>query len=249
MRRWLLVLASAVMVTVGTASVAGASFGQAVGASTATWTVHFTGSGTSESDATINSSSSVCTDIEKSTTASDFSWTVTWHNVKLTSPASTGSITGILTGTAHESYKATVSKGCGDSSSCSKEIAFHADESSTGSNPAALIGKTSSVHRSNYNIVLDLISGADEEAECSSVDPADDGFYFAGTGLAPNATDPLAATARIPLTELRNSGKIIVLVRKGAFNYPTTTDCSDKGLGLTCSHDQTWSGTITMTRG
>ena len=78
---------------------------------------------------------------------------------------------------------------------------------------------------------------------------AEQGFYFAGNGTTPSATHPLAATAQIPLTELHHSGKIIVLVRKGAFNYPTTSDCSEQSLGLTCSHDQTWTGTLTMTRG
>ncbi len=44
-----------------------------------------------------------------------------------------------------------------------------------------LIGKTSAVHKTNYILVLDLISGADEDQECQSVDPQDGGFYFAGT--------------------------------------------------------------------
>ncbi len=241
-------MATAATVLAGSAPTAGASSDQPAGATGTTWTIQFTGSGTFNSDATLNASSAACTDKDTSTTESDFTWSVTWHNAKLRSPARTGPITGTLSGTTHESDKKTVSHGCGDSSSCSKEIAFHADESSAGDNPAALVGKTSSIHRSNYVLVLDLISGADEQAGCSSVDPKDDGFYFAGNGVTPSATDPLAATAQIPLSELAHSGKIIVLVKKGAFNYPTTTDCSDRGLGITCSHDQTWSGTITMTR-
>ena len=70
-----------------------------------------------------------------------------------------------------------------------------------------------------------------------------------GADVNADGGNPLAATAQIPLTELHHSGKIIVLVRKGAFNYPTTSDCSEQSLGLTCSHDQTWTGTLTMPRG
>ncbi len=158
-------------------------------------------------------------------------------------------MTGTLTGTTDESYKLKAGVGCGDSSTCSKDFPFQSDESSAGSNPAVLIGKTSTVHKANYILVLDLISGADEDQECQSVDPQDGGFYFAGTQPAPGATDPLAASAQIPLSELQRSGKIIVLVKKSPFAYPQSTDCSDDSLDLTCSHNQTWSGTITMTRG
>ena len=249
MRRWLLALLSAATLVAGSAQAAGASADQAAGTTTPTWTIQFTGSGTFHSSATLDESSGSCTNNETSSTESDFRWSVTWHNAKLASPAVTGPTTGILAGTTHESDRRTVSKGCGDSASCSKEIAFHADQSTDGDNPAALIGKTSSTHRSNYVLILDLIAGADEQAECSSADPQDQGFYFAGNGTTPSATDPLAATAQIPLAELHHAGKIIVLVQKGAFNYPTTSDCSEQSLGLTCSHDQTWSGTITMTRG
>jgi hypothetical protein len=222
--------------------------GNTAGATARTWTIQFTGSGSFDSNATQNSGSAQCTDVVTSATSSEFSWSVTWHNVSLVSPANTGNVTGTLTGTTHESYKQKAGRGCGDSSTCSKDLAFHADESSAGSNPAVLIGKTSSIHKGNYVLILDLISGADEDQECQSVDPNDGGFYFAGTQPSPGATDPLAASTQIPVSELQASGKIIVLVKKSPFAYPQSTDCSDTSLDLTCSHNQTWSGTITMTR-
>jgi hypothetical protein len=240
MRRWLVALATMAMVMTG--------LGNTAGATARTWTIQFTGSGSFDSNATQNSGSAQCTDVVTSATSSEFSWSVTWHNVSLVSPANTGNVTGTLTGTTHESYKQKAGRGCGDSSTCSKDLAFHADESSAGSNPAVLIGKTSSIHKGNYVLILDLISGADEEQECQSVDPNDGGFYFAGTQPSPGATDPLAASTQIPVSELQASGKIIVLVKKSPFAYPQSTDCSDTSLDLTCSHNQTWSGTITMTR-
>jgi hypothetical protein len=228
------------MLTAGVANIAGAT--------ARTWTIQFTGSGSFESNANENSGSAQCTDLATSATSSEFSWSVTWHGVALVSPATTGNVTGTLTGTIHESYKLKASRGCGDSSTCSKDFAFHADESLAGSNPAVLIGRTSPFHKTNYVLILDLISGADEDQGCQSVDPNDGGFYFAGTQPNPGANDPLAASAQIPLSEIQRSGKIIVLVKKSPFAYPQSTDCSDTSLDLTCSHNQTWSGTITMTR-
>jgi hypothetical protein len=61
-------------------------------------------------------------------------------------------------------------------------------------------------------------------------------------------TSLVAASAQVPLSELQHSGKIIALVKKSLFAYPQSTDCSDTRLDLTCPHNQTWSGTITMTR-
>jgi len=240
MRRWLVAVATMAMLTAGVANIAGAT--------ARTWTIQFTGSGSFESNANENSGSAQCTDLATSATSSEFSWSVTWHGVALVSPATTGNVTGTLTGTIHESYKLKASRGCGDSSTCSKDFAFHADESLAGSNPAVLIGRTSPFHKTNYVLILDLISGADEDQGCQSVDPNDGGFYFAGTQPNPGANDPLAASAQIPLSEIQRSGKIIVLVKKSPFAYPQSTDCSDTSLDLTCSHNQTWSGTITMTR-
>lgn len=240
MRRWLVVLATMAILMTGLANTAWAT-GR-------TWSIHFTGSGSFESNATQNNGSAQCTDVVTSATSSEFSWSVTWHNVALVSPSTTGNVTGTLTGTTHESYNQKAGRGCGDSSTCSKDFAFHADESSAGSNPAVLIGRTSPFHKTNYVLILDLISGADEDQGCQSVDPNDGGFYFAGTQPNPGATDPLAASAQIPLSELQHSGKIIALVKKSPFAYPQSTDCSDTSLDLTCSHNQTWSGAITMTR-
>ena len=240
MRRWLVVLATMAILMTGLANTALAT-GR-------TWSIHFTGSGSFESNATQNNGSAQCTDVVTSATSSEFSWSVTWHNVALVSPSTTGNVTGTLTGTTHESYNQKAGRGCGDSSTCSKDFAFHADESSAGSNPAVLIGRTSPFHKTNYVLILDLISGADEDQGCQSVDPNDGGFYFAGTQPNPGATDPLAASAQIPLSELQHSGKIIALVKKSPFAYPQSTDCSDTSLDLTCSHNQTWSGAITMTR-
>jgi hypothetical protein len=173
---------------------------------------------------------------------------VTWHHVVLASPAVAGSVTGQLTGTAHESDH---QQGCGTSRSCVKAIPFHADQGSAAGQPAVLTGKMSVAHKTNYVLILDLVASAEEGQACRANDPTDHGFFFAGTPNEENpaATDALAATAQIPLSEFRHAGKIIVLAKKTAFNYPQTTDCSDTALGITCSHNQTWSGTITMTHG
>jgi hypothetical protein len=47
-----------------------------------------------------------------------------------------------------------------------------------------------------------------------------------------------------------NCNKIVLVVHKGAFNFPTAgdEDCSDTTLGLKCSQSQSWSGTVTLTR-
>jgi hypothetical protein len=240
MRRWLVVVAAMTILMAGLANTAEATAKR--------WTIQFTGSGSFDSNANLNSGSAQCTNLATSATSSEFRWSVTWHNVVLVSPATAGNVTGTLTGMTHESYKLKASKGCGDNSTCSKDFAFHADESSAGSNPAVLIGRTSPLHKANYVLILDLISGADEDQGCQSVDPNDSGFYFAGTQPNPGANDPLAASAQIPLSELQRSGKIIVLVKKSPFAYPQSADCSDTSLDLTCSHNQTWTGTITMVR-
>ena len=220
------------------------------GAAGTTWTIKFTGSGTYQSYASLKLASSLCTSTTTSSTDSQFSWSVTWHNVVLSSPAVTGAITGQLSGTAHQSN---IQKGCGTSRNCSEAVPFQADESSDAEQPAALVGKTSSTHTANYVLTLDLLSSAAEMQKCESEDPNDHGFFFAGTpnkeNPGPVASDALVSITQIPLSELSHSGKIIVLAKKSAFSYPRTKDCSDKALGIECSHDQTWHGTITMTRG
>ena len=190
MRRWLAVVATVAMLMAGLANTAGAT--------ARTWTIQFTGSGSFESNASQNSGSAQCTDVTTSATSSEFSWSVTWHSVALVSPATTGNVTGTLTGTTHESYKLKAAVGCGDSSTCSKDFAFQSDESSAGSNPAVLIGKTSTIHKTNYLLVLDLISGADEDQECQSVDPQDGGFYFAVRNRPPVPRTRSPPAPRIP---------------------------------------------------
>jgi hypothetical protein len=221
---------------------------QQAGATSATWTVNFTGTGSYQSNATLKLASSLCTSTNTSRTDSKFSWSVTWHTVSLASPAVAGSVTGLLTGTAHQSDE---QKGCGTSRNCSEAVPFSADQSSAAEQPAILIGKGSVVHKTTYVLTLDLVASAAQMQKCQANDPNDHGFYFAGTPNKenPSATDALAASAQIPLSELQHAGKIIVLAKKTAFNYPQTTDCSDTALGITCAHEQAWSGTITMTRG
>ncbi len=72
------------------------------------------------------------------------------------------------------------------------------------------------------NIILDLLTFSDQSAQCESLDPDDTGFLVGDpTSFAPKATDALAATAVVPVSELKHSGKIIVSVHKTAFSYPT----------------------------
>lgn len=239
--RWWLGLPVLAAVLVGLA-------GQPAGARGTTWTIHFTGSGSYQSNAS-DKLSALCSSTHTSSTQSEFKWTVTWYHVVLSAPPVTGNIRGILTGTAHETYESKTDCPGAQDVHCSKEIAFHADESFNGQQPAALLLKKSA---STDILTLDLIASAAETQGCGSVDPEDHGFFFTGTPTSdiPGATDAIATTLQLPMSELRHSGKIVALAKKSAFNFPGPgeTDCSDKSLGLTCSHDQSWSGTVTMTK-
>ncbi len=238
--RWALGVLSAAVILAGPV--------QQAGAAGAAWTITFAGTGSYQSNATLKLVSSLCTSTDTSSTESKFSWHVTWHSVSFASPAVSGSVSGSLTGTAHQSDH---QKGCGTSRSCAKAVPFQADQSSAAEQPAVLIGKTSAIHKATYVLTLDLVASAAQQQQCRANDPDDHGFFFAGTPnqMNPVATDALAASASMPMSEISHSGKIIILAKKTAFNYPQTTDCSNKPLGITCAHSQTWSGTITMTRG
>jgi hypothetical protein len=166
-------------------------------------------------------------------------------------PPVTGNIIGSMLGTAYETDTRKASADCGGNKDCNKTIDFSADESLSGSNPAALLWHKSASGAQNGVMVLDLLTWADQQAECESEDPDDTGFLVANpASFVPSATDPLAASAVIPVSELKHSGKIVVVVHKTAFNYPTPgdSDCSNTALGLQCSHSQTWDGTITILR-
>jgi hypothetical protein len=231
-------------------SVAGA-YSEPAGAATPLWTINFTGHGTSQSDATLTSGGT-CPLTDHTTVKSAFHWSVTWSHVALSTPPVTGNITGALLGTAYETETTKVSGGCTGDVNCDKTVDFSADEGLDGSNPAALLFHKSSADRSNGVLVLDLLTWADQTAQCESRDPNDSGFLVASplSGLNPSATDPLAASATIPISELMRSGKIVVVAHKSAFSYPTAgdSDCSDTSLSLTCSQSQNWDGTITILR-
>jgi hypothetical protein len=214
----------------------------------ALWTVNFKGEGSSHSNAQIKITG-LCPSTSTSTIETSFSWTVTWHSVRLTTPTVMGAITGQLTGEAHETYELKTAPSCGKAEHCDKSIDFQADESSSGEQPAALIYKRGPVGPPHGNLILDLLAGPSQMAGCTSLDTDDTGFYFAGT---PNqegvsATDALAATVQLTPSDL-HLGKIIALVHKTAFNFPSDNDCSDPALLTTCDHSQDWSGTVTMTR-
>ncbi len=239
------------------ALVAGAALSVGVGAqpvsATPLWKIIFTGHGSSKSDATEDLSSAACPGSSVHTTVeSTFIWIVTWKHVALSIPPVTGNITGTLYGTTHETDTKKAPAGCGGNSNCDKSFDFTANEGLDGSNPAALLVIKSHNAGAGVNIIPDLLTFSDQDAECESLDPDDTGFLVGDpTSFAPKATDALAATAVVPVSELKHFGKIIVSVHKTAFNYPTPADddCSDSSLGLTsCSHSQTWDGTITMTR-
>jgi hypothetical protein len=178
---------------------------------------------------------------------------VTWEHVALSNPPVTGNIIGGMLGRAYETEtKKVTGSGCGDQDlNCNKTIDFSANEGLSGNNPAALLFHKSSSGAPDGVIILDLLVFSDEQAECESNDPDDQGFLVANPqSFIPSATDPLSASDVIPVSELRHSGKITIVVNKTAFNFPTPgdDDCSDTELGLQCSQSQDWSGTITMTR-
>jgi hypothetical protein len=243
--RWWLALVASAALSVGVGA-------QPVSA-TPLWKIIFTGHGSSKSDATEDLSSGACPDSTvKTTIESTFIWIVTWKHVALSIPPVTGNISGTLYGTTHETNTKKAPSACGGNSNCDKSFDFSADEGLDGSNPAALLVIKSHSVAAADNVIVDLLTFSDQDAECESLDPDDTGFLVGDpTSFAPKATDALAATAILPVSELNHSGKIIISVHKTAFNYPTPgdDDCSDSSLGLTsCSHSQTWDGTITMTR-
>lgn len=223
---------------------------QPVSGATPLYTINFTGHGSSQSDATLTADGA-CPTTDHTTVKSAFHWSVSWSHVALSSPPVTGKIVGSMLGTAYETDTRKVTGGCSGDVNCNKTVPFSGNEGLSGSNPAALLFHKSSANASNGVLVLDLLTWADEMAGCESLDPNDTGFLVANpASLNPSATDPLAAAATIPFSELTRSGKIIVVVHKTAFNYPTPgdSDCSNTSLGLTCSQSQTWDGTITIIR-
>jgi hypothetical protein len=240
--RWLLALAAGTALFVGV--------GASPVSATPLWTINFTGHGSSDSDATLTTGGE-CHASDHSTVKSAFHWSVSWLHVALSTPPVTGNIIGSMLGTAYETDTMKAEAACGGNKNCDKTVDFSADEGLSGSNPAALLFHKSSGGPSDDVIILDLLTFADQEAQCESEDPDDSGFGVANpASFTPSGTDPLAASAVIPLSELRHSGKIILVVHKTAFNYPTPgdSDCSDTDLGLQCNHSQTWDGTITIIR-
>jgi hypothetical protein len=214
------------------------------------WTINYTGHGTSSSDATLTIDGG-CPSTDHTTVKSQFHWSVSWEHVALSTPPVTGKITGSMLGRAYETETMKASADCGGDKNCDKTIDFSADEGLSGSNPAALLFHKSTSGTAAGVITLDLLTFADQEAECESQDPNDSGFLVDNPAQpSPSATDPLAASEVIPMSELRHSGKIVIVVHKTAFNYPTPgdSDCSNTDLGLQCSQSQSWDGTITMIR-
>jgi len=219
------------------------------------WLVNFIGHGSSKSNAKADLSSTGCPDATDTTSvSSSFFWIVTWHHVALSIPPVTGNITGVLYGHTHETDDKKAPPACGGSHNCDKDFDFTGDQGLDGSNPAALLFHKSLATGGEGNdiLILDLLVFSDQDAECQSLDPDDTGFLVANpASFNPNATDALAASATIPASELRHSGKIIIVVHKTAFNFPTAADedCSDADLGLTeCTQSQSWDGNITLTR-
>ena len=126
------------------ALVAGAALSVGVGAqpvsATPLWKIIFNGHGSSKSDATETFSSAACPDSTVHTTIeSTFIWIVTWKHVALSIPPVTGSITGTLYGTTHETNTKKAPSDCGGNSNCNKSFDFSASEGLDGSNPAALL--------------------------------------------------------------------------------------------------------------
>jgi hypothetical protein len=223
---------------------------QPVSAATPLYTIVFTGHGSSQSDATLTSDGA-CPFTDNTTVKSAFHWSVAWSHVSLSTPPVTGPIVGSMLGTAYETETKKVGGGCTGDVNCNKTVDFSGNEGLNGSNPAALLFHKSSADATNGVLILDLLTWADQTAQCESNDPNDSGFLVASpASFNPSATDPLAASATIPLSELTHSGKIIVVAHKSAFSYPTAgdTDCSNTSLGLKCSQSQNWDGTITIIR-
>jgi hypothetical protein len=240
-RCWLtLVAAAALSVTIDAQPVS----------ATPLWTINYTGHGSSASDATLTIDGA-CPSTDHTTVKSAFHWSVTWEHVALSTPPVTGKIIGAMLGTAYETDTMKAGAACGGNKNCDKTVDFSADEGLSGSNPAALLFHKSSNGAPDDVITLDLLTFADQQAECESQDPNDTGFLVDNPAQpSPSGTDPLAASDVIPVSELRHSGKIVIVVHKTAFNYPTPadSDCSDTALGIQCSQSQSWDGTITMIR-
>jgi hypothetical protein len=236
------------------ALVAGTALSVAINAppvgATPLWTIVYTGHGTSSSEATLTIDGG-CPSTDHTSVKSTFHWSVSWEHVALSTPPVTGKIIGSMLGRAYETDTMKASADCGGDKNCDKTVDFSANEGLSGSNPAALLFHKSSSGAASGVITLDLLTFADQQGECESQDPNDSGFLVANPAQpSPSATDPLAASDVIPASELRHSGKIVIVVHKTAFNYPTPgdSDCSNSALGVQCSQSQNWDGTITMIR-
>ena len=218
--------------------VAGAALSVGVDAqpvsATPLWTINYTGHGSSSSDATLTVTGA-CPSTDHTTIRSAFHWSVTWQHVVLSIPPLTGNITGGMLGMAYETETMKAPADCGGNKNCDKTVDFSADEGLSGSNPAALLFHKSANGAPDDVITVDLLTFSDQDAECGSQDPDDTGFLVDNPAqLSPSGTDPLAASDVIPVSELKHSGKIIIVVHKTAFNYPTPpdSDCSNADLGL-----------------
>jgi hypothetical protein len=215
------------------------------------WTVTFAGKGTWNLSESITNAP-LCAIPNESTESSNFAWTVTWKNVVFGARPSAGTGAGHLLGAERESSSMPASLSqCTSKTTCSKgAVPFAADEGSDADQPSILKPVADGPH--SYTLNLELRnSGTIGGSECTNLDSAED-MYIIGKELDtdPTVLGALATQAKVPAAELRTSKKIIVIVSKNPFtNFPVSPDCvTNQIAGVTCTHSQTWSGTVTLVR-
>jgi hypothetical protein len=212
------------------------------------WTVTYAGSGTYTQNGSF-SMAPLCSTPVTSTYSSSFSWSVAWHSVVVGPAPNAGSPSGRLTGTEH-TQRNDPGANCSTPSSCTKDVPFSADEGPSANQPATLkIAVTGAIAEINIDL---RESATGNGVVCKSAGTSGENYLLVGTkGMPdPQVRGALAAYAKIPVAELRSAKKIIVPVSKNAFtNYPVTPECAPNPIqGLTCTHSQSWTGTVTLQR-
>ena len=219
-----------------------------VAAAPAAWTVTYAGQGTYTQTGSL-SMAPLCATPVTSEFSSTFSWTATWKNVVIGATSSAGPPSGKLTGSEHQTRN-DAGPNCNAPTTCDKTVSFTADEGPSANQPAVL---KIAVTGANAEVNVEVRESATGSGTgCKSAGTSFENFVLVGTkGLGDTTVrGALAAYAKIPVAELRSAKKIIVNVSKNAFtNYPVVPECTTSSItGLTCTHTQTWTGTVTLQR-
>jgi hypothetical protein len=218
-----------------------------------TYTIEYDGKGTYTRTATAPSGCGSMASSDKS----EFSWDITWKNVTMAATDKgpvpvVGSLHGINTQNYDGFDQSTI--GCPKQTNhCSGP--FAANQAHGASYPATLrIVKTAK----GYRIVTTVVNSPSNQGnwkECPSVAINESYEKYLILSIPTEAGKtidfpPLQAYPVIPYSALSHAGKSILVVKDGTSNYPgVQSNCNIiHAPQTTCTHSQSWTGHVTITR-